>query len=172
MEAALGIDPGSSSVGFCVLHGAKVVDHQVLSRPDHYRQFPAEAAWINEVVETALHLVKLYSPEVVGIETISRPNFHVNKGGAAAKPTYLLATAQVLGALQHALPEAIEVPPGKYGSHPLGSYPEELVSDGERRRDGWQARVGAGNLRHARSAHDIAREARLIAHVQQHQRSA
>ncbi|GAB7515151.1 hypothetical protein TSUKUMMB_00260 [Rhodococcus sp. no. 34] len=87
------------------------------------------------------------------------------KGRAAVDPTALLATAEILGAIL-GFPwtnHVIQIRPNKNGSQPLGTYPGVLVSPGERRKAGWEARIGGGQLRHARSAYDVARLASKLA---------
>lgn len=161
----VGVDPGAKDTGICVIRGRDILaTHTVATTGD---LFPADRDYLQAVV----HAVRSCftpgftdfgdfadEPTLVAVESITKPNWHMGRGGAAANPTALLATAEVLGAvLAHPWPVPIvAVPPGKNGSQPLGTYPPELVSAAERRAKNWQLKVGGGKLRHQRSAFDVA----------------
>lgn len=162
MSTVLGIDPGARSTGLCVLSDGEILAHQTVTSEGDI--FPAQRRYVLNVVSTAASLYEAinvhstYDIDLVAIETITRPSWHM-KGRAAVDPSALLATAEVLGAiLGHAWPvDVIQVRPSKNGSRPLGAYPDELISPAERRKKGWEHRIGGGQLRHARSAYDVAR---------------
>lgn len=168
----LGVDPGTRSTGLAVRDGGKMLGFTVLTNPRE-TIFPAARGWLREVVETATALAEEHGVELIAVESLRRPNWHVKGGRAAANPTHVIGTAQVLGAVQAMDTEIpiVEAPPGKNGGSPLGVYPEGLVPDGERRKADWQMRVGGGQLRHARSAWDCCGSGLLI-HLANRQRSA
>lgn len=155
----LGVDPGAKDTGICVIRGREVLAcHTVHTEGE---LFPADRLYLRQVVLTLSRYFDRCDPNeptLVAVESITKPNWHMGRGGAAANPTALLATAEVLGAvLAHPWPVPIvAVPPGKNGSQPLGAYPQELVSAAERRAKNWQLKVGGGKLRHQRSAFDVA----------------
>ncbi|MDV8005021.1 hypothetical protein [Rhodococcus sp. IEGM 1318] len=156
MRTVLGIDPGARATGLCVLSGDQILAHRTITSEGDY--FPAQRLYVRDVVTTAVLLHDLHEAELIAIETINRPSWHM-KGRAAVDPTALLATAEILGAIL-GFPwtnHVIQIRPNKNGSQPLGTYPGVLVSPGERRKAGWEARIGGGQLRHARSAYDVAR---------------
>lgn len=162
----LGVDPGAKDTGICVIRGRDILaTHTVTTTGD---LFPADRDYLQAVVHAVAScfgegawcsIAEPNEPTLVAVESITKPNWHMGRGGAAANPTALLATAEVLGAvLAHPWPVPIvAVPPGKNGSQPLGAYPPELVSAAERRAKNWQLKVGGGKLRHQRSAYDVAR---------------
>ena len=162
MRTVLGIDPGARATGLCVLSGDEIIAHRTITSGGAY--FPAQRLYVRDVVTTAVLLHDLYEAELIAIETITRPSWHM-KGRAAVDPTALLATAEVLGAVLGVdwPVNVTQIRPNKNGSQPLGAYPGVLVSPAERRKAGWEARIGGGQLRHARSAYDVARHATKLA---------
>ncbi|MFC7450525.1 crossover junction endodeoxyribonuclease RuvC [Rhodococcus daqingensis] len=152
----IGVDPGARDTGLCVIAGRDVVTHDTVNNP--HDLFPAHENYLHHVVLRLNELVLEHDCRLIAVESIRRPNWHM-KGRAAADPSALLATAEVLGAvLSHRWLRSpiVQVPPGRNGSNVLGAYPTELVSASERRAAGWQLKVGGGKLRHARSAYDVA----------------
>lgn len=158
----LGCDPGARATGICVVKDARrILAHTTVTNPGTGNDyFPASTDYLRRAVETVLTLAAEHAADLIAVETLTRPSWHLD-GRAAADPRALLATAQVLGAVQAVPWPVTTVRPGKHGSAPLGVYPAELVGDGERRERGWQLRPGRGKLRHERSARDIANAAAL-----------
>jgi len=156
VRTVLGIDPGARATGLCVLSGDQIVAHQTITSEGEL--FPAERRYVLAVLEAGATLLQIHDVDLVAVETITRPSWHM-KGRAAVDPTALLATAEVLGAVLGVdwPVNVTQIRPNKNGSQPLGTYPGVLVSSGERRTAGWEARIGGGQLRHARSAYDVAR---------------
>ncbi|MFE4501705.1 hypothetical protein ACFRFQ_17775 [Rhodococcus sp. NPDC056743] len=164
----VGVDPGAKDTGVCVVRGREVLASHTVTTVGEL--FPADRDYLQAVVAAVRSCFTpgftdfvdfADEPTLVAVETITKPNWHMGRGGAAANPTALLATAQVLGAvLAHPWPVPIvTVQPDKNGSQPLGAYPPDLVSAAERRAKNWQLKVGGGQLRHQRSAFDAARTA-------------
>lgn len=156
----LGIDPGGRSTGLCLITGREVVLHQVVVN-DAEKMLPIALPYIHDVLG-AMATITADLPRhghgiTIAVEDVVRPSWHM-KGRAAADPSALLATAQILGAVLAFDPtmRTVIVRPRGNGSRALGEYPAALVSPGERRKDGWQTRIGTGQLRHARSAFDVA----------------
>ena len=153
----LGIDPGAKVTGMCVIDGREVIASVDVATA--HDLFPAHRTYIQEVVNQAYRLLDSLQVQTVAVEAITRPSWHM-KGRAAADPTALLATAEVLGGvLGFAWPVPIvQVQPGKNGSQPFGTYPPNLITPAERRAQGWQLKTaGKGQLCHQRSAFDVAR---------------
>lgn len=155
----LGVDPGGRDTGIILVDGVRVGGRSVRSPGE---LLPVDQGYIQAVLSEIGGLVAGSSAPhevVVCVEGVTRPSWHVQASasrGAAANPTGLIAAAVVLGAVLGTYPNAVVVPPGGNGSRPLGAYPAGLVSDGERRKSGWELRVGGGKLRHQRSAWDVA----------------
>ena len=163
MTLILGVDPGARWTGFALRDGKELIDHDVLVN-DETRLFPATTAWVSRVATRVEEFVEKYSPACVAVESLRKPNWHHHGRAKPIDMTSAMSTAQVLGAIQ-ALPLSVpivEVPPGNLGSGPMRSYPEALVSAGERRLEGWENRVGTGKLKHARSGWDVADRGVLI----------
>jgi hypothetical protein len=156
VTTVLGIDPGARSTGLCVLSDGEILAHQTVTSEGDI--FPTDRLYVLDVLAVAEEILTDHKIGLVAVETIIRPNWHMN-GRAAADPTALLATAEVLGAIKgHHWPvDVVQIRPNKNGSRPLGAYPDELISPAERRKKGWEHRIGGGQLRHARSAYDVAR---------------
>lgn len=159
MSVLIGIDPGARDTGIiAIFDGTRVVSESVHNEGP---LLPLTWSYISQVGRCVDALIdEAEGDAVIKIEGVTAPNWHVAKDakrGAATNPTGLLGTAQMLGALMGWYGEdAVIVPPRGNGSKPLGAYPLELVSKGERRTKGWELRVGTGKMRHVRSAWDIA----------------
>ena len=156
----LGVDPGGVHSGLLTLIDDDLVDVFVLDlEPD---ELPVE--YMQRVVARARAMFSRLERRpteggiAVALEGVVPITPHVKT--KPINPTYLMHTALTLGGLAATFPDAVIVRPGGHGSQPMGTYPLELVSDGERRRKGWQLRAGTGSLRHARSAYDVVRAAK------------
>lgn len=158
----LGIDPGQVSTGLAVRDGSILLTHDVLENSDT-RKFPATIGWVTRVVDAVEAMATEYNVDILAVELVRIANVWHHGKRQVLNPSSLVATAQVLGAIQTlTCARIIEVPPGKMGAGPLGGYPDGLVSQGERRRSDWRIRVGTGKLRHARAAWDQAGQALLL----------
>lgn len=164
----LGIDPGARETGWCVVDTStrEVLHHDVVERASGGPLLPVPTEYL-DAVATIVTVREAVNPRIdlIAVETIVRPSWHM-AGRAAANPEALLACAVVAGAAiaAHCAVDVVQVRPGRNGSNFLGTYPPQLVSDAERRKAGWQMRVGEGRLRHARSAYDVALQAARYAH--------
>lgn len=150
----VGVDPGGRTTAV-VLVGVEKPRFALVENRGELLLPPVE--YVSEVVGT----VRDFVPEggcLVAVEGVNRPSWHVGgrKRGAASNPTGLLGACVVVGGLMIAFPELVIVAPGGNGSRPLGCYPSWLVSERERRREGWELKIGTGRFRHGRSAYDIA----------------
>lgn len=96
MRTVLGIDPGARATGLCVLSGDQIVAHRTITSEGEI--FPAERRYVLAVLEAGATLRQIHDVDLVAVETITRPSWHM-KGRAAVDPTALLATAEVLGAV-------------------------------------------------------------------------
>lgn len=163
--AVVGVDPGARSTGIVVVRGTDLLHHQVVTSTSE-QLLPVSGTYRRNVL-SALGAALLTAHgqrcnSLVAIEGVVRPNWHMG-GRAAADPTALIATAYMLGATTvyaHEMGfDTLYVRPGKHGANPMACYPAPLVTDGERRTRGWQARIGTSEMRHARSAYDITQTA-------------
>lgn len=150
----VGVDPGARTTGI-VLIGVDRPRFALVENGGGLLFPPVE--YVCEVVETVRDFQGGLNP-VVAVEGVNRPSWHVGgrKRGAASNPVGLLGACVVVGGLMVAFPGLVVVPPGGNGSRPLGCYPSWLVGSGEKRRPGWELKVGTGRFRHGRSAFDIA----------------
>lgn len=153
MSAVVGIDPGGKGTGIVARDGARLIYHKVVVR----NSGRSMTAYICEVVDgidlmgfDLRHGGFSVSRPLVAVEDVGAPSPHMGTISVSG----LLGTAQVLGAVLHAYPDAIVVPPGGHGSAPLISYPRELVGAREKK--------GTGEKRHLRSAWDVAGAAVLL----------
>ena len=138
MTLVVGVDPGGRSCGVVSREGDRMTRATLCTRTDAQ----TDAQWLREVVETICQHRTTRS--TVAVEGLTHPNPHLG----LANVTGLLNTAQVLGAVLFAIPDAIVVAPGGNGSAPLSAYPAELV--------GAREKQGTGKRRHLRSAWDVA----------------
>lgn len=134
----LGVDPGGRETGIVLRDGRALHRWMLITREGELD------AYCKEVADAVGELVAWSSdPPTIAVEDLVEPSPHM--GTVSLKG--LLHTAQVLGGLA-TLFDVVRVPPGGHGSGPLKAYPAALVGDREK--------VGAGRLRHCRSAWDIA----------------
>jgi len=96
----------------------------------------------------------------MAVEAVNSPTGFAGGKRHPIDPAHLLGCAIVLGAVLAAYPDSVLVPPGGNGHGAYASYPPELVTAGERRRADWSTRPAgqSTDLRHARSAFDVARQ--------------
>lgn len=148
----VGVDPGGASTGVVVRHGSRLVDGCTL-----HRDTQTTPAYLAEVAAAVLGYVSVHHATVVAVEDTVPPNPHLG----VSNPAGIIATAQVLGAVLLAVPDAVLVPPAGHGRRSSGRvellarYPVELV--------GVREQHGTGGMRHMRSAWDIAAAGALLA---------
>lgn len=166
----LGIDPGSATTGLCLVdtnygtehgHGLVATTHSGLPIGPGHTQYAADVLRL----ATAM-LEGTGSAALIAVENLTPAGGFKRGKRDPINPQHLVATGVLIGQLlaglqairgvRHMHHPLLLVDPVGNGSKPLGAYPANLVSDGERRTAGWELRVGTGQLRHARSAHDVA----------------
>ena len=159
MPTRIGVDPGARTTAIVAVDAK---DQTVLGMVLVHNKgplLPLPTDYLRAIAADVNRLAEQHNADAVHVEGVNRPSWHMGgkAKGAATDPTGLLGAAQVLGAVIASTTRTVHViPPGRNGSRPMGAYPAPLVSDGERRKQGWQTRVGTGQLRHARSAFDVA----------------
>lgn len=145
----VGVDPGGRSSGVVVRNrDAVAAPPLVVVR----RAAETMGAYCWRVASA----VKLASDDgglLIAVEDVNAPTPQMGTIAVAG----LLGTAQVLGAVTSRRWDVIVVPPGGHGSAPLATYPPELVGEREHK--------GAGVLRHARSAFDVALAGHQMARI-------
>lgn len=137
----LGVDPGGTYSGIVLRDRVDVVAATVVQRGKDETM----ASYIGRVIDTAA--TYRYRTPVAGpvaVEGLNEPTPQMGLTSVGG----LIGAAQVLGGVLAHWPDAIVVPPGGHGSAPLLAYPAALKGERER--------VGAGILKHARSAWDVA----------------
>lgn len=153
----IGIDPGARDTGIIGTHKDRLIFQTIHNDGP---MLPLDRDYLARIINAVDTLLDDLPGASIRVESVVRPSWHVQtkaSHGAATNPEPLLSTAIVLGAILGTYPNAHIVPPGHNGSKPLAAYPECLVSDRERSREGWQTRTDSrGKLRHMRSAWDIA----------------
>lgn len=164
----LGVDPGGKSTGLAVRHGAELLEHATVTRAadeDTVRGIGVGPAYLTAVLRRVAELLEAHGCRLIAVEGVTKPNPHVTRrnGKSLTDPTGILGAAMVLGAVIGAHPEAVIVPPGGNGSRVLALYPLELV--GSREAAAGRNRIGMGQLRHARSAFDVAGQAGVHARL-------
>lgn len=169
----VGVDPGARQTGLAVVtgDGRTLLASSTIVRDGRIAELLVpDERYLANVVGALRDACRAWGPEIVAVELVSRPRQHLNgglarggKGGAAADPSALLATATVIGAIagrSWTPADLVLVPPGGNGGRPVGAYPPELRGPREQLHT-----VGTGKLRHERSAYDVAlagaRHARL-----------
>jgi len=145
-QTVVGVDPGGRQTGVVTRRGERLFYGATVTREV---PMPAYVAEVVDTIRRACGMAPGGDLLVVAVEGVNAPSPHLGLTNVAG----LLDTAMVLGAVLHAYPEAVVVPPGGHGSAPLATYPSALVGKGEV--------VGTGKRRHMRSAWDAAGAARV-----------
>lgn len=159
MSITIGVDPGGRTTAIVAVDTTTSEPVALILVKNTGDLLPLPADYLRAVAADVNRMASEHGAELVRVEGVTRPSWHVGgkAKGAATNPTGLLGAAQVLGAVVAATTAPVEViPPGRNGSLPNARYPVALVGEGERRRPGWETRTGTGQLRHARSAYDVA----------------
>jgi hypothetical protein len=143
----IGVDPGGADTGITVRRGrSELVRAVLLTREDG----TTRAAWVEENTEAVMGLSVQYPDAVVATEDVNPPRGHApGRDGHLIKLDGLIDTAAVLGGLIAVMEGLVIVPPGGNGAAPLTAYPVEL-------RPTRGKGAGRDNLRHLRSAWDVA----------------
>lgn len=144
----LGVDPGGRHTGIALSDRVSGEDSGMVITRDAGETIDAYAARAAKTITGLLATVDLCA-----VEGWRHPNPHLG----IANMTGLLDAVFVAGyftAEAASSTVVVLVPPGGHGSSPLAAYPHRLVGPGET--------TGTGKLRHARSAHDIARAGLVI----------
>jgi hypothetical protein len=164
----VGVDPGSRDTGIIVRWSDIVVDHLIVHRvadeaPDHGIG-PIYLRSIQDGVRAMWSVAIRYDagkgsrPDLVvtAIEAVNVP-----KGFAGGKKRFVapkdsIALGIAFGAALTAVEGAVVVPVGGNGYGVLSSYPDALISAAERRHGVNREAPQNSNLRHLRSAWDVA----------------
>ena len=182
----LGVDPGGAATGLCLLNARGEYDsHAVFQRDKAELEAMDDAAdldarWPRFCVDAASDFVgarlygsaataledsfEMFRDGIAAVEDVVAPNPHKRRrdGNSIINPAALLDTAKVFGAFCDFPAGGLTVVrPGGHGSNPYATYPDELVTDAERRAKGWRLNPAGQSsaIRHARSAYDVARAA-------------
>jgi hypothetical protein len=177
----VGVDPGRTSTGLVLLRamtGAppKLIAWSVVTRDlDEDVSMVAEAkrridvgpAYMGEVLREVDRLVdagaEAVRPGRVGVvvEWLVAPSSHLGGKQRMLAPVDPIGAGIVCGAVWGAVVAKGRCPvsrvrPGGNGSQLLVTYPDDLVTDGERRRGLHRPAGRSAEIRHARSAWDVA----------------
>lgn len=144
----VGVDPGHSETGIVLRLGDELLEHSTVIRDDE-----PDGRYVDRVNAVVNTRSELHKNCLVAVEGVRAPNPHV---GRVTNVTGLLGTAIVLGGVLAWWPDALVIPPGGNGSGPLAAYPEALRPTRGRG-------AGKDNLRHERSAWDVAGAALTLA---------
>lgn len=146
----IGVDPGSRNTAVSVRLGKEVLYSSTIKRADDTE--PEE--WARESVDHVLNeVLPLFPNYQLGVEKATPPQTHMSGRKSILNPKYTIWLALVVGAFVATFREAAIVRPGKNGSQPMDSYPDEIR--GRRPKD-LPGRNNAGTRDHERSAYDVA----------------
>lgn len=149
------VDPGSRNTGVVARRGDELLGFETLVRKGT-ADMPG-AIYLREILAVVLGLWQSLNADAVAVESAQKPSPFMGQTGnvSFSNVTGILGTAMVIGAVLGFFPETVEVPPGGNGSGALLAYPIEL-------RPSRGKGAGKDNLRHMRSAWDVAYTAGLI----------
>lgn len=157
----IGVDPGAKRTGLVLRNGADCLGWRTIVRAHTETEIgPGPEYWtaietgINDLTNAAHH-AGIPTP-LLAIEGITRPKGFVGGKREFADPTSLIALGMTFAAIYNTHPEAVIIPPGGNGSGMLTTYPEQLITPGERRGGLRRKALGNSLVSHARSAWDLA----------------
>lgn len=162
----VGVDPGGRETGVILRSRDTVEGVEVIHLPD--REPRPTSTYLNDVLDAvAAFRVAGRAPSgrlpVVCVEGIKKPKWYIDGKAKPMNPETLIGLSMVFGAVLAVYPDAVIVPPGKNGSKLLRAYPQELIGGAHNPRWPHPEPQGAGILRHARSAWDVAATGLLLA---------
>lgn len=167
--AYLGIDPGPVWTGLVVRLGPLALAPRVLHNDRPASGHGVTDAYLAEVV-TAVRTVQIGIAEhypaarlVTAIEGVNVPGGFKDGKQQFAQPKDILGLGIIYGHLRAVFPEALVAQPNKHGHGLLAGYPENLVTQGERRAGLNRAAPQKTEMRHCRSAYDVTLTAERIA---------
>ena len=166
----VGVDPGGRSTGIVLRSRDDVEAVEVIVRDDEedYRPGSGYLAQVLDVIAAVREKGRSSTGRwpIVAVEDLHRPTGFARGAASGHRtpldPAALIGVAVVLGAVLGVYPDAIVVPPGKNGSHPLPIYPQALIGGPHNERWPRAEPAGTGVLRHARSAWDVAGNALFL----------
>ena len=153
----LGVDPGQTSCGLVVRDGATLITHATVIRNKSWDR----GEWVDHCLTEALDLLpESGGPHLTAIEDVNTPNAYHEGRKQIISPVSAIETALLAGAFLawrwYDDGPTVLVPPNRNGQGPLTGYPEPL-------RPTRGKGAGADNLRHCRSAWDVAGTGLLLA---------
>lgn len=155
----IGIDPGPTHTGFCVIDGDVPLFAATITRPKDLiaEEFALLAQkqlleWVNEIKQQHPHAR-------IAIEGVVAPRSHMNNQKSFINPDYILRLGVIAGMCFGTFPDAIRVRPGHNGSGHASQYPPELSG---RRNFNILPGSGTGVRDHEKSAYDVARKASYL----------
>jgi hypothetical protein len=161
----IGIDPGSRKTGLVLRNGSDCLGWNTVERLDDETPIgvgPRYWDHIGELVD-AMHgaIARLvadprYTYGGIAIEGVNVAGGFRDGKKQFAKPADLMALSATWAALWRDHPDAVIVPPGGNGRGLLAGYPEQLITDGERRHGLNREAPSSSLVSHARSAWDVA----------------
>jgi hypothetical protein len=150
IPAVIGIDPGGAATGIAVITSGDELAWSTTVRRERYARISAEepiSHYARKVTQAIIREAPVDAATLWAIEEVHAPNPHLG----LTNPQGAIDTAVVFGALiAHTLPGLLAiVETGRHGRAPMTAYPPSL------RPTRGQGK-GKDNLRHCRSAYDIA----------------
>lgn len=152
MTTYIGIDPGPTYTGFCVIKNGKLVYSTTFKRED--KEIPI-FWWANHVADQIENIVAQFPGAKIGVEGVVTPQAYFAGKKNLMNPKHLIFTGVIAGTIAGRFHKAVIVRPGKNGSG--ANYPPELT--GTRPKDLPGKAVGTRN--HERSAYDVANQIEL-----------
>ncbi len=161
-----GIDPGPSWTGIvarCTTDPMTAISPEVVENDRPKTGHGVTDVYLDAVSDAVLVMLTRLSithpgiPVTLAVEGVNVPSGFPDKRGQRrfVAPRDMIGLGIVYGWVRGQHPDAVVVPPDHHGYGMLGSYPDALITAGERR--GGLDRIAPQNskLRHARSAWDV-----------------
>lgn len=152
----IGIDPGASNTGVCVIDGNVPIIAGTFFINKETKEIARDYA--HRAKDECLKIIERVKADhpnaLVAVEGVVPPQTHMRGKVSFINPKYLVNLGFIVGLMFGAIPDAIRIRPGGNGSQPKEFYPPSL--SGVRKATEELETFGKGVRDHEKSAYDVA----------------
>ena len=163
----IGVDPGSRDTGIVAREGQRLVWWTIVHRTESEDMVPGRgvevgAGYIHAVNAAIREAYERLPSARLAVEGVVAPKGFKHGQRNPIQPGTIAALSIVIGGVLAVWADAVVVPPGGHGTALLCTYPDELVTDGERRLGIRRPARHGASVNHVRSAWDVVTSATTL----------